>query len=92
MTKINVDTTKLKEYGSELVKYSNELEKEFNKIFNALENISTTGAWNGDAAYQYILSTKKDRKQYESFNNSIYKDGKTLYVIGEYIEREVKYL
>lgn len=92
MTKIDVDTTQLKTYGNTLMNYSNQLENEIDNVFDLLSKMSVTGTWNGKAAYDYIMAVKKDKRQYKAFVNSIYKDGKVLYSIGEYVEREVKYL
>ena len=84
MTKIDVDTTQLKTYGNTLMNYSNQLENEIDNVFDLLSKMSVTGTWNGKAAYDYIMAVKKDKRQYKAFVNSIYKDGKVLYNIGDW--------
>ena len=68
----NIDTNNVIEMTTKISKNCEQVEYEFNKLFDILENIPTeTKEWTGDAAKKYFSLVGQDRDKYLSFVKSI---------------------
>ena len=79
MNNFDIDTKELYNLGSDIMRLSNELNEEFEGLFNRLAGMSKkTGEWVGDSANSYIDKTKIEKSDYIKYKNSLYNYGKTL--------------
>ena len=66
------DTTEVKDIANEIIKLCNDLDSEFNKFFNKMNNVPITSReWVGQTATYYFSTYEKDRLEYKKFVNSI---------------------
>lgn len=89
---IMMDTEKVKKHGQDLMTLSNNLNEQLNGLFRELENLERMGVWIGSASQAYSAKARSEKIQYYNLKDSIYKDGKTTYNAGVYMETEMRKL
>lgn len=89
MTQINIDTTKIRECGTEIIELSKEMNEIITIMFNRISNITTTGEWIGVSAASFIEEAKIDKIQYLNIKNNIYSYGKFLLDYADTMEQKI---
>ncbi len=71
MSKIVIDTTKLKTSGESIVSIAEEFNSIIEDIFTKLKTMDANGTWTGDAensaAKRYIERVSKEKEQYTNY-------------------------
>lgn len=88
---IDVDTTKLKKSGEDLVKLSNDLSDLCNSLYSRIYNIPyKTHEWLGISANTYSDKTILDKKEMVDFKNTLYEFGKNMIDIANSYNNEAR--
>ena len=91
MANIEIDTTKLKETGKDIMNLTIELNETLESLYNRLDRMTThTGEWTGLAAEEFIRKIDIEKKSYFALKDSIYLYGKLLYDSAEKMDVFVK--
>lgn len=90
MTQINIDTTKIRECGTEIIELSKEMNEIITTMFNRISNMnSITGEWIGASATSFIEEAKIDKIQYLNIKSNIYNYGKFLLDYADTMEQKI---
>ena len=90
MTKLNIDTTKIREAGTTMVTLSGEIDEIFNVIFDEINTISEkSGSWVGYSANQFIHNARIDKANYITFKNEVCEYGKFLKEYADSLEETI---
>lgn len=90
MTKIDIDTTKMKECGTDMITLSLELKEQINGLFDAL--LASKNYWIGESNEIFLNHVNIEKIQYYKFANSLYKEGKFILESAQKIEEKIKEL
>ena len=91
MSEIHIDTTKIKECGTDVVSLSSELYEIIDTMFRRINNVNkVTGEWVGSSADIFINKANVDKLQYLTMQNQIYQYGKWLIDYANKMEDVVK--
>ena len=87
---IDVDTTKLKKGGEDIVKLSNDFKELCNGLYSRLYNIPyKTGEWYGTSAIKFSESTIDEKIESLEFKNELYEFGKTMIEVANSYNTEI---
>lgn len=90
MSKIEIDTSKVKECGNNIMNLSIEINDDLNNLFSHIQKMPyNTCEWVGNAAEQYASSIVKDKIVYVQLKDIIYSMGKYLVDSATEIESNV---
>lgn len=82
MSKISIDTTKLKASGESIVSIAEEFNSIIEDIFTKLKSMDANGTWTGDsessAVKKYIERISKEKEQYSNYAIAIRKLGNEI--------------
>lgn len=87
MARMNVDTDKLRESGSNIISLSNEYLTAMNAIFSRLLNISENKEWSGASADIFIEKIRVSKPYYISLGNQLKKYGEVIIESANDIDR-----
>ena len=88
---IDVDTTKLKKSGEDLVKLSNDLSDLCNSLYSRIYNIPyKTHEWLGVSSIGYSEKAILDKKEMVDFKNKLYEFGKDMIDIANSYNNEAR--
>lgn len=87
MARMNVDTDKMRECGSNIISLSNEYLAAVNAIFSRLLNISENGEWTGASADAFIEKTRLNQPSYISLGNQLKRYGEIIVESANDIDR-----
>lgn len=91
MTKIDVDTIRLKECGANMVAASRNFNTDINNLYSMMYNVPrTTKEWVGIGANNYASIALKEKRQYVAYGNTLKKMGEILKEYAEDIESIVQ--
>lgn len=91
MTKIKVDTTKLKECSSSILTGVAAFSTDINNLYNRLYNVPrVTKEWIGVSANNYASIVLKEKAQYVNYASSLKTMGDILNDYADDIEKAVK--
>ena len=91
MANLNVDTTKMRECGEDIMELSNELGENFEQLFTRLANIpAKTYEWVGNSANTFAMKANIEKSNYVKLKNDIYRFGKHLVESADSIEETIK--
>ena len=84
---IDIDTTKMREAGEDILKLVEELKQTYTTMFDRFDNMPEgTKEWQGESAVRFVASTKKEKLDYMNFVKDLYKYGKYLIDCANYYE------
>jgi uncharacterized protein YukE len=84
---IEIDTTKMREAGEDILKLVEELKQTYNTMFERIANMPTkTKEWQGDSAVRFATKSSSEKKDYVAFTNDLYKYGKYLIDCANYYD------
>lgn len=88
---LNIDTSKIKKTGEDMIKLSEELNNLIDELYLRLYNMNkTTGEWVSNFANLYVKETQLiDRKDAISFKDTLYKFGANLVNSANKYEKEI---
>ena len=87
---ISVDTTKLIDYGNDIVELVAEYKETIKALYERLEKMPTTTLeWTGSAAVKFVQTANVERISYDNLGNVLMAYGKNLVIAGERIERAI---
>ncbi len=90
MLEIYVDTVKMRATGNEILKLVEELKQTIDAMFTRIANIPvTTKEWVGDSSVAFADSAMRDKAQYITYVNSLYKYGKYLIDAADYFDQTI---
>lgn len=90
MTQINIDTTKIRECGTEIIELSKEMNEIITTMFTRINNMNvTTGEWVGASANLFTETAKIDELQYLNIKSNIYNYGKFLLDYADTMEQKI---
>lgn len=89
MATINVNTTKMIDYGNDIIKKATECSNLLNDLFNELGNINKT-AWSGVTADRYAAQVRAQRVQYQRLTNALINYGKAIRNAGDKLENNLR--
>ncbi len=91
MANINVDTTKMRECGEDIMELSNELGENFEQLFTRLANMpAKTFEWVGSSANNFAITTNIEKSDYVKLKNNIYMLGKHLVESADSLDETIK--
>lgn len=91
MANVNVDTSKLREAGNEIIKLSSELNDNVNGLFERLAKMPVvTREWVGESATEFARLANIDKINYQNLRNSVYNYGRFLIISADQLERAIK--
>ena len=91
MANLNVDTTKLREAGNEIIKLSNEFNSNVNDLFDRLVKMPiVSNEWVGESAQEFSRIANVEKIDYMNLRKSLYSYGKFLVDTAEDIERAIQ--
>ena len=96
MTKINIDTEKLKTCGEDIVTAASDFNTNVTSLFDRIYNVPNgTKEWIGTGAINYALSVIKEKKEYDTYGAELAKLGQCLIdfsdKLDEVVEKTKKY-
>ena len=91
MTKIKVDTTKLRECSKDILTGTSAFNSNINSLYSRLYNVpKTTKEWVGIASNNYASIVLKEKAQYVTYGNVLKTMGEMLRDYADDIEKAVK--
>ena len=78
MARVNVDTNKMRECGSNIVNLSKEYLSIVNALFTRLSKVNENGEWSGLSADKFIENVNKNKNSYISLGNQLKRYGDVL--------------
>jgi len=91
MTKIKVDTVKLKECGENLLTMNGTFHRDINSLYNRIYNVPiTTKEWVGEAANNYANLLMNEKPQYNNYSKVLNMMGNVLINYSNDIEEAVR--
>ncbi len=78
MARVNVDTNKMRECGSNIVNLSKEYLSIVNALFTRLSKVNENGEWSGVSADKFIENVNKNKNSYISLGNQLKRYGDVL--------------
>lgn len=87
MARVNADTNKMRECGSNIVNLSNEYLSIINTLFTRLSKVNQNGEWSGFSADRFIENVNKNKNSYISLGNELKKYGDVLIQNANVLER-----
>lgn len=78
MARVNVDTNKMRECGSNIVNLSKEYLSIVNALFTRLSKVNQNGEWSGVSADKFIENVNKSKNSYISLGNQLKQYGDVL--------------
>lgn len=78
MARVNVDTNKMRECGSNIVNLSREYLSIVNALFTRLSKVNQNGEWSGVSADKFIENISKNKNSYISLGNQLKQYGDVL--------------
>ena len=72
MSKLNIDTNKLKNCGTDVMDLAISYGEYIDGLFKSLENVS----WAGVSSDEFVERLKLEKKQYLQLKNNLYNEGK----------------
>lgn len=91
MAEIEVNTTKLRECGNDIMSIANSLENDINDLFDRINNMPVnTYEWTGEAAMAFAKRAKLEKQQYIELKNCLYKYGKYLVECSTNLENDIR--
>ena len=91
MTKIKVDTDKLKENSENILELCNSYDNHIRDLYKKIYNVPrVTKEWVGDASYNYAGKVFSEKEQYVKYGSCLKKMGKVLKEYALDVERIVK--
>ena len=90
MSEIKANTERIKEYGEELVKISDDVADEIDLLFAKIEGLITKGIWQGYSAHKYYQKVMPDKETFKSFNEEFRKYGTHLLKCSERLKTMAK--
>lgn len=91
MTKLNVNTSKVKTLGENMVKISNSFYSDVNSLYNRVYKVPmVTREWVGVASNNYASILLKEKTQYVNYANSLKEMGNILIDYATDIEQAIK--
>lgn len=83
MAKLDLDTDKLKECGTNIVNYSNDYSTLIDSFFDGLIKVTSDGVWVGPAANQFVTNAKNAKAYYKKLTDELKKYGNTVLDLAE---------
>lgn len=91
MANINVDTSKMRECGENIMELSNELGENFEQLFTRLTNMpAKTFEWVGSSANNFSMIANIEKSDYVKLKNNIYRFGKHLVESANSLDESIK--
>ena len=91
MTKIDVDTMKLRECGNDIIRLSNETNEVFDDMFKRINNMGTkTHEWVGDSCIKFINKFNVESIEYRNFKEKIFNYGQYLVSTADLLDKTIE--
>lgn len=90
MAQIEIDTTKLKECGQNVMDLAIDIGEDFTQLFDRIKKMPySTGEWVGPAAERYATNVGNEKALYMQVKDIIYSMGKFLFDNATEIESKI---
>lgn len=91
MTKIDVDTAKLKDCGKDILSASTDFNSNISSLFERMYNVPiTTKEWIGKSSKIYASNVLKEKSNYDNYGTELKKLGQSLIDYADDLEMTVR--
>ncbi len=87
---LKANTEQMKEYGQELVKISDDTNKQIELLFSKIRHLVADGVWQGISANKYYEKIMPEKENLLEFNKNFCKYGTNLIKCSENLEQIAK--
>jgi hypothetical protein len=93
MIDIQIDTSRMRNHGNELMEIAVSFGNEFNSMFERLVNMpSRTLEWKGEAAVAFSNRSIREKRQYMLFKDELFRRGQLLIDFANILDADIRSL